>query len=110
VLGPYHLRLGWLIWFAAMNDRPHELWMMTLAWKLLDGDRAIRTLFAVDPFHGEPPKSLRIRRFVYRFAPPGASAWWVRSDEQPWLAPVTRESGMFRDIFDQYGWPSPSER
>jgi hypothetical protein len=110
VLGPYHRRLDWLIWFAAMNDRPHELWMITLAWKLLDGDRTIRTLVAVDPFHGEPPKYLRIRRFIYHFAPSGASAWWVRSDEGMWLPPVTKDSELFRNVFDQYGSPSPSER
>jgi len=110
MLGPYHLRLDWLIWFAAMNDRPHELWMIALVYKLLDGDQAIRRLIAVDPFHGEPPKQVRIRRFEYHFAAPEASAWWVRSDEQRWLDPVTKDSELFRDIFDRYGWPSPSER
>ena len=109
VLGPYHLRLDWLLWFVAMDARPYP-WMIALVYKLLDGDQAIRRLFAVDPFHGEPPKYLRIRRFVYRFAPPGASAWWVRSDEELWLPPVTRDSKVFRDIFDRNGWPSPSER
>ncbi len=109
VLGPYHRRLDWLIWFAAMAERPPYLWVYTLAWKLLDGDRTIRELFAVDPFAGRAPRWLRIRRFVYRFAPSGSSDWWVRSDEEPWLEPVSKDSPVFREVFDQYGAPSPSE-
>jgi hypothetical protein len=109
VLGPYHRRLDWLMWFAAMADRPPYLWVYHLVWKLLDGDTTIRELFAVDPFHGEPPKWIRIRRFEYHFAPSGSSAWWVRSDEQPWLPPVSKDSEALRSVLDEYGWPSPSE-
>src|SRR5262249_6072085 len=50
VLGPYHRRLDWLIWFAAMAERPRDPWILHFVWKLLDGDRGIRRLLAVDPF------------------------------------------------------------
>jgi hypothetical protein len=121
LLGPYHLRLDWVIWFWAMEDRPRELEAYYLAWKLLDGDRAIRRLLAVDPFDGTPPRWLRIRRFVYRFADSGDDAWWNREEvfRDPdddaaanngrWMEPVSRESEVFRRVFAQYGWPSPSD-
>ncbi|HEX4452620.1 MAG TPA: lipase maturation factor family protein [Kofleriaceae bacterium] len=104
VLGPYHLRLDWLIWFAAMDTRLRDPWMIHLVWKLLDGDPTIRTLIAVDPFHGAAPKWIRIQRFRYQLAPSSSSAWWIRSDEQPWLAPVSTDTPGFRDALAEYGW------
>ena len=61
VLGPYHRRLDWLIWFAAMDDRPREAWVVHLVWKLLDGDRGVRELLAVDPFDGKVLEALQLR-------------------------------------------------
>ena len=55
VLGPHHLRLDWLIWFAAMNDQLRDPWVLHLVWKLLDRDKSIRKLLAVDPFDGAVP-------------------------------------------------------
>ena len=111
ILGPYHLRLDWLIWFAAMDDEPGETpWMIHLVWKLLDGDATVRQLLAYDPVDGRAPRWIRIQRFVYQFAPSSSSAWWVRSDEQPWLPPVSLTSPELRQYLAQYGWLSTSER
>ncbi len=110
VLGPYHRRLDWLIWFSAMEDRISDPWLLHLVWKLLDGDPTIRELFAVDPFDGKPPRWVRIRRFVYHLQPPGADAWWTRDSEQPWLPPVSLTSPGLLDVLGRYGWPTPSDR
>jgi hypothetical protein len=108
VLGPYHRRLDWLIWFAAMSDRPGDAWIVHLVWKLLDGDREVRELIAVDPFDGAPPAWIRIRRFAYHLQPLGADTWWTRDGEQLWLPPVSRDDPELRAVLARYGWPSPS--
>jgi hypothetical protein len=108
VLGPYHRRLDWLIWFSAMYDQPEDPWILHLVWKLLDGDRMVRRLFAVDPFDGRAPKWVRIERFVYHFAPAGSDAWWTRDSEQLWLPPVSLDTQALRDALARYNWPSPS--
>ncbi|HEX4420583.1 MAG TPA: lipase maturation factor family protein [Kofleriaceae bacterium] len=108
VLGPYHLRLDWLIWFAAMQDEPRDPWLIHLVWKLLDGDRTIRQLIAVDPFDGAPPRYVRIRRFVYHLQPYGAPTWWTRDGEQLWLPPVSLDTPGLREALAHYGMPSPS--
>lgn len=110
ILGPYHRRLDWLIWFSAMYDRPEDPWILHLVWKLLDGDRTVRELFAVDPFDGAPPRWVRIRRFVYHLAPYGAPTWWTRDAGQPWLPPVSLDTPALRQVLAPYGWPSPSAR
>jgi len=129
VLGPYHLRLDWRIWFAAMLEPPEtpwgpppaegeperrrateEVWILHVVWKLLDGDRAVRQLFAVDPFDGAPPKWIRIRRFAYHLEPWGAETWWTRDDPQLWLPPVSRDTPWFTEALSDFGWPAPSLR
>ena len=110
LLGPYHRRLDWLIWFAAMSDTPRDAWVLHLVWKLLDGDRGIRELFAVDPFDGRAPAWIRIRRFVYHLEPYGADAWWSRDHEEAWLAPVSLATPGLRDALARFGWPSPTAR
>jgi hypothetical protein len=129
VLGPYHRRLDWLIWFAAMippEETPwgpppadgeddqrrqiDEIWIIHVAWKLLDGDRSIRELLAVDPFDGAPPKWIRIRRFVYHLEPWGAETWWTRDHPKLWLPPVSVDTPWFIEALHDNGWPSPSLR
>jgi hypothetical protein len=111
VLGPYHRRLDWLIWFAAMHEAPRDPWVIHLAWKILDGDRTIRQLIAVDPFDGQPPKWLRIRRFLYRLQPYSADAWWSRElVDDAWLQPINKQSAGFAEVLSRYRWPSPSDR
>jgi hypothetical protein len=100
LLGPYHLRLDWLIWFAAMSDEPRDPWVLHLVWKLLDGDREIRKLLATDPFDGAAPRYVRIRRFVYHLEPYRSPAWW--------LPPIALDSPGLRDALQSYGMPSPS--
>jgi Lipase maturation factor len=107
VLGPYHLRLDWLIWFAAMEDEPEQAWELHLVWELLDGEPAIRTLLAVDPFDGKPPRWVRIRRFVYHLAPYRAPTWWTRDGEELWLAPVSLDTPDLRALARRFGWPMP---
>jgi hypothetical protein len=110
VLGPYHLRLDWLIWFAAMNDKPRDPWVLHLAWKLLDGDRSIRKLLAVDPFDGAPPRYVRIRRFIYHLEPYASPTWWTRGGEELWLAPIALDSQGLHETLARFGMPSPPLR
>jgi hypothetical protein len=110
LLGPYHLRLDWLIWFAAMSDEPRDPWVLHLVWKLLDGDREIRELLASDPFDGRAPRFVRIRRFVYHLEPVGSPAWWRRDSEELWLPPIEQGSEALRRALAPYGMPSPSLR
>jgi hypothetical protein len=109
ILGPYHRRLDWVIWFAAMNDQIQDAWLLHLVYKLLDGDREIRTLLE-DPFDGVAPRWVRIRRFVYHLAPYGAPTWWTRDHEELWLPPIARDNPEMMRVLAQFGMPSPSLR
>ncbi len=104
LLGPYHRRLDWLIWFAAMNDKIRDPWVVHLAAKLLDGDATIREL-VIDPFGGTPPKWIRMQRYRYWLQPYSADTWWRRQLVEPvWLEPISLTTPGLRETLERYGW------
>lgn len=94
-IAPYHLRLDWLMWFAAMSSIRAHPWLVRLAEKLLQGDKAVAKLLARDPFPEAPPKYLRMRMYRYRFTTPEerrrTGRWWSRTLVGDYLPPVALE-------------------
>ncbi|MEX1177217.1 MAG: lipase maturation factor family protein [Nitriliruptor sp.] len=80
---PHHLRLDWLLWFAAMSPDPERQhpWFRQLLRALGEGDPGIRQLLRHDPFDGRSPAALRVRRERYRFTTPAerreTGDWWA---------------------------------
>jgi hypothetical protein len=94
-IAPYHLRLDWQLWFAAMSRTPRRPWFGRLLAKLLEGDEAVRSLLAADPFPEDPPEHVRALRYRYRFTTPAERAetgdWWQRERVGRYVGPVSRE-------------------
>jgi hypothetical protein len=110
ILGPYHRRLDWLIWFAAMHDRLRDPWLLHLAYKLLDGDTTIREQ-VIDPFGGSAPRWVRMQRFRYWMQPYRADTWWRRELVDPaWLQPISLQSDGLLELLARYRWPSRSAK
>jgi hypothetical protein len=90
---PYHLRLDWLMWFAAMSSPMYHEWFVPLVAKLLEADRDVLALLRGDPFGGARPTFVRARLFLYRFTTPTerreTGAWWHRTYVSEYLRPVT---------------------
>ena len=86
---PYHLRLDWLMWFAALSIRYAESWLPGLAEKLLAADEDTLKLLRRDPFDGARPTYLRAQLYRYRFTTPrerrATGAWWAREPRGPVL-------------------------
>ena len=80
LITPYHLRLDWLIWFAAMSDVNRYPWVVSLMEKLLEGDPGALSLLGENPFPDRPPRKIRAALFRYEFTEPGdpSGAWWKR--------------------------------
>ena len=90
---PYHLRLDWLMWFAALSPGYADTWFTQLVCKLLEGDAAVLRLFRRNPFPDAPPVMLRARFYRYRFTTwaerRSARAWWHRELVGEYMAPAT---------------------
>lgn len=64
---PYHLRLDWLMWFLPLGRRL-DTWFLRFLERLLEADAATVKLLRTDPFDGRPPRAVRVRSELYRFA------------------------------------------
>ncbi|MFF0711927.1 lipase maturation factor family protein [Streptomyces bauhiniae] len=94
---PYHLRLDWLMWFAALSPAYAGDWFGRLVEKLLEDDRDTLRLLRRSPFPpGAPPRFIRARLFRYRFTTwrelRETGACWERTYVRDFLRP-TRLSG-----------------
>jgi lipase maturation factor len=90
---PYHLRLDWLMWFAAMSSPMYHEWFVPLLGKLLEGDRPTLRLLRKDPFDGARPRFVRALLYLYRFTAPRerreTGAWWHRELVGDYVPPVS---------------------
>jgi Lipase maturation factor len=81
-IAPYHLRLDWLMWFAAMSEPAEHEWFAPLLEKLLRSDPATLGLLATNPFPGRPPRYVRAEYYTYRLTAPAerraTGRWWHR--------------------------------
>ena len=92
-ISPYHHRLDWQMWFAAMPGAGTEPFLVHLVAKLLEGDPGARGLLARDPFGETPPRFVRARYYRYRFTKPGdaSGAWWSRELAGEYLPALSRD-------------------
>lgn len=93
-IAPYHLRLDWQLWFAAMRPTPRrQPWFYRLLVKLLERDARTESLLAEVPFEdGERPTHVRAIRYRYRYTTPEerkeTGEWWHRERVGTYVHPV----------------------
>ena len=96
-IAPYHLRLDWLMWFAAMSSAMYQTWFYPFLQKLLEADRATLALIRHDPFDGRRPRYVRARLYRYRFTTPQerreTGAWWHRELLGDYVRPASLRRG-----------------
>jgi hypothetical protein len=103
-MSPYHYRLDWLLWFAAMGSPRDYPFALHLVWDLLAADPGALALLADDPFHGVPPRHVRVDLYRYTLAPLGAKVWWQRTRLGPWLPPLARDDLDLQSYLRAEGW------
>ncbi|MEK7617109.1 MAG: lipase maturation factor family protein [Patescibacteria group bacterium] len=107
-IAPYHLRLDWLMWFAAFSPTASDPWFIHFIQKLLQNDKLILSLLKTNPFPSSPPKYIRAERYIYHFTKPEEKKktgnWWKRELEGTYLPPVSLKDPNFQNILKQFGW------
>jgi hypothetical protein len=90
---PYHLRLDWLMWFAAISPQYAYPWLRLFMLRLLQNDRSTLRLLRHNPFPGSPPRYVRAQLYRYRFTTAAElrrdHAWWHRTLEGNYLRPIS---------------------
>jgi len=107
-VAPYHYRLGWLLWFAAMTDYRYYPWVLNLSAKLLQNDPVTLKLLSNNPFPDVPPQFVRAVLYHYRFTTPEEKKktgnWWARQPVRAYLPPLSLEDPEFREILKEEKW------
>ncbi|KUI25186.1 lipase maturation factor family protein, partial [Mycobacterium sp. GA-2829] len=89
---PYHLRLDWLMWFAALSPTYGRDWFRPFIVRLLENDAPTLKLLRHNPFPDAPPRHVRARLYEYRFSTwrelRDERIWWRRTYVSDYLPPV----------------------
>ena len=89
---PYHLRLDWLMWFAAISPAYAQQWLRPFMERLLRNDRSALQLLRHNPFPDSPPLYVRAQLYQYRFTTLAElrrdRAWWHRAPLGGYVAPM----------------------
>ena len=108
IVAPYHMRLDWLMWFAGLDSRYADPWMLPLVGRLLQNDRAILGLMRVNPFTGGPPRFVRGRLYRYEFTTraekKATGAYWKRTLLSEYFRPLSLDTPGFVEGLERQGW------
>lgn len=107
LITPYHYRLDWQMWFAALSTFERQPWLAHLIYKLLHNDRLALSLIKNRPFPGEPPRFIRAERYRYRFTRLGAHAYWERERIGSYAPPLSRDDPRLLRFLASYGLRDP---
>jgi hypothetical protein len=95
-VAPYHLRLDWLMWFAALSPAYAHSWFVPFVVKLLENDTATLKLLRRNPFPDAPPHYVRALFYRYRFTArrerKETGEWWVRDLVGEYLPAVSLQA------------------
>lgn len=95
---PYHLRLDWLMWFAAISPGYAVAWMTPFLHRLLRNDPETLKLLRRNPFPDSPPRYVRAQLYKYRFTTPAElrrdHTWWHRTLIGSYVPPMSLRSSV----------------
>jgi lipase maturation factor 1 len=82
IYAPYQPRLDWNLWFASLGSWRQYPWVVKTEELLLKNDSSVLSLFAGNPFPGEPPRAVRAAVWQYWFTDLKTKRekglWWRR--------------------------------
>jgi hypothetical protein len=105
VISPYHYRLDWQMWFAALPGHQNEIWFLHFVYKLLVGEPVVLALVEHNPFPARPPTFVRASLYRYEFTRFGdaTGAWWRRDYVRGYLPPVSKDHAELRAVLHERG-------
>ena len=96
-VAPYHPRLDWQMWFAALSEFGRDRWFLAFCRALLQGSPSVRALMTPDALPAPPPRYVRALAYDYHFTDAATrratGAWWTRERVGPYGPALALEEG-----------------
>ncbi|HEY4100472.1 MAG TPA: lipase maturation factor family protein [Gemmatimonadales bacterium] len=107
-IAPYHLRIDWLMWFAALSPAYADSWFLPLVARLLQNDKPTLSLLAGNPFPDRPPVWIRAELYNYQFTTAAerkaTGNWWNRALVGDYLRPISLQTPGLIGGLEAQGW------
>ncbi len=107
LVSPYHYKLDWQMWFAAMTSYQYHPWILNLVAKILQGNEMVLNLMGANPFAKAPPQYIRASLYEYHYTPLGEKNTWQRKYVGSYLPPLSLDHPSFKQLLIQQGWDKP---
>jgi len=92
-VAPYHPRLDWQMWFAALGNPQENPWFENFMIRLLQGSPDVLGLLASNPFPQGPPRFIRAEVYDYQFTDfsekKTSGNWWKSEYKGPYMRPFS---------------------
>lgn len=107
IYAPYQPRFDWNLWFASLGGWRENTFVLQIEKNLLSADPEVLSLFAGNPFPGQPPRQIRAVLWQYWFSDWNEKrqqgVWWRRERIGLYAPTIEREAdGRFLIL----AWPS----
>src|SRR5436309_14782881 len=95
-------RLDGQMWYAALDTRNVEPWVVRFCQRLLEGSKPVLALLGTNPFPAHPPRFLRATVYDYHFTDAATrattGAWWRRATDWPYMPVLTLVDGRLEAV------------
>lgn len=100
---PHQPRLDWQMWFAALGSYQQNPWLVSLAYRLLEGREEVSQLMSPScPWRNKTPRYVRAKKFTYTFTEdPQSKDWWQRKEDGEYLPILTRDNKGLQEYLAQ---------
>ena len=111
IYAPYQPRFDWNLWFASLGTWRQYPFVLQVEERLLEGEPEVLTLFAGNPFPGQPPEQIRAVLWQYWFSDWSEKrkqgVWW-RREQIGLYAPALERTPEGKYIVLE--WPETPEK
>ena len=94
-VAPYHPRLDWQMWFAALGHLDYNPWLVNLMIRIMQNSEPVIDLLKENPFPEKPPQYIRSQLYDYQFTSPeekkATGHWWKQRYERSYSPIISQE-------------------
>ncbi|MFH4975402.1 hypothetical protein AB6A40_002111 [Gnathostoma spinigerum] len=102
---PYHPRLDWQMWFAALGAYQHNPFFISLTYHLLHNNSDVTYLMEKYPFQKKLPSFIRANLYFYHYTDLDEKKnYWKREFQEEYMPPITKDDLNVVTYLEQNGF------